>query len=82
MIFKNDQADIGPITTKLTKVSPGVYTIRGGYISQPGEWNLCTLSNVCILTNFAFHSLSLPHVSIKFINTFFVFELCQILTLG
>lgn len=40
MIFKNDQADIGPITTKLTKVSPGVYTIRGGYISQPGEWNV------------------------------------------
>ena len=40
MIFKNDQADIGPITTKLDKVSPGVYTIRGGYISQPGEWNV------------------------------------------
>jgi putative copper export protein/methionine-rich copper-binding protein CopC len=40
MIFKNDQADIGPITTKLFKVSPGVYTIRGGYISQPGEWNV------------------------------------------
>ncbi|HEX7142923.1 MAG TPA: hypothetical protein VF222_10645 [Nitrososphaeraceae archaeon] len=40
MIFKNDQADIGPITTKLTKVSPGVYTIREGYISQPGEWNV------------------------------------------
>ena len=40
MIFKNDQADIGPITTKLVKLSPGVYTIRGGYISQPGEWNV------------------------------------------
>lgn len=40
MIFKNDQADIGPITTKLDKISPGVYTIRGGYISQPGEWNV------------------------------------------
>ena len=33
MIFKNDQADIGPITTKLTKVSTGVYTIRERYIS-------------------------------------------------
>jgi hypothetical protein len=40
MIFKNDQADIGLITTKVDKVSPGVYTIRGGYISQPGEWNV------------------------------------------
>ncbi|HKO39614.1 MAG TPA: hypothetical protein VJU85_00005 [Nitrososphaeraceae archaeon] len=40
MIFKNDQADIGPITTKLSKVSPGVYAVRGGYISQPGEWNV------------------------------------------
>jgi hypothetical protein len=40
MIFKNDQADIGPITTKFDKLSPGVYAIRGGYISQPGEWNV------------------------------------------
>jgi putative copper export protein/methionine-rich copper-binding protein CopC len=40
MIFKNNQADIGPITTKLNKLSPGVYTVRGGYISQPGEWNV------------------------------------------
>jgi len=37
MIFKNDQADIGPITTTLKPVSTGVYTITGGYISQPGE---------------------------------------------
>ncbi len=40
MIFKNDQADIGPITTKLNQISPGVYAITGGYISQPGEWNV------------------------------------------
>jgi hypothetical protein len=40
MIFKNNQADIGPITTSLKPVSTGVYTIFGGYISQPGEWNI------------------------------------------
>ena len=40
MIFKNDQADIGPITTNLKPVSTSVYTITGGYISQPGEWNI------------------------------------------
>ena len=40
MIFKNEQADIGPITTSLKPVSTGVYTITGGYISQPGEWNI------------------------------------------
>ena len=40
MIFKNAQADIGPISTSLKPVSAGVYTITGGYISQPGEWNI------------------------------------------
>ncbi|MGE5635158.1 MAG: copper resistance CopC/CopD family protein [Deltaproteobacteria bacterium] len=40
MIFKNDQADIGPITAKLNQISPGIYAITGGYISQPGEWNV------------------------------------------
>jgi nitrogen fixation protein FixH len=40
MIFKNDEADIGPITTNLKPISPGVYTIIGGYISQPGQWNI------------------------------------------
>lgn len=40
MIFKNDQADIGPITTTLKPVSTGVYTVTGGYISQPGVWNI------------------------------------------
>jgi copper transport protein len=40
MIFKNAQADIGPITSSLKPVSAGVYTITGGYISQPGEWNI------------------------------------------
>ena len=40
MIFKNDQADIAPITASLKPVSTGVYAITGGYISQPGEWNI------------------------------------------
>ena len=40
MIFKNDQTGIGPITTTLKPVSTGVYTITGGYISQPGVWNI------------------------------------------
>ena len=40
MIFKNEQADIGPITKKLDQISPGIYAITGGYISQPGEWNI------------------------------------------
>jgi len=40
MIFKNEQADIGPITKKLNQISPGIYVITGGYISQPGEWSI------------------------------------------
>lgn len=40
MIFKNDQADIGPITVNLKKITPGIYSITGGYLSQPGEWNI------------------------------------------
>lgn len=40
MIFRNDQADIGPITTNLKPISAGVYSITGGYISQPGQWNI------------------------------------------
>ena len=40
MIFKNEQADIGPITKKLNQISPGIYVTTGGYISQPGEWNI------------------------------------------
>ena len=34
MIFKNDQADIGPITKKLDQISPGIYAITGGYLSH------------------------------------------------
>jgi hypothetical protein len=40
MIFKNEQANIGPITKKLDQISPGLYAITGGYLSQPGEWNI------------------------------------------
>ena len=40
MIFNNEQEDIGPITKKLNQISPGIYVITGGYISQPGEWDI------------------------------------------
>jgi hypothetical protein len=40
MVFKNDQADIGPITANLKSISTGVYAITGGYISQPGDWKI------------------------------------------
>ena len=40
MVFKNDQADIGPITANLKSISTGVYSITGGYISQPGDWKI------------------------------------------
>ena len=50
MIFKNEQADIGPITKKLNQISPGIYAITGGYISQPGEWNIAmTVSDLQIM---------------------------------
>jgi copper transport protein len=44
MIFKNEQADIGPITKKLNQISPSIYAITGGYISQPGEWNIAMVA--------------------------------------
>ena len=48
MIFKNDQADIGPIIAKLNQISPGIYAITGGYISQPGEWNVAIAAQEAI----------------------------------
>jgi hypothetical protein len=40
MVFKNDKADIGPITANLNKIQPSVFAVTGGYIGQPGEWNI------------------------------------------
>jgi hypothetical protein len=40
LVFKNEQADIGPITANLNQTNPGVYTVIGGYLSQPGQWDI------------------------------------------
>ncbi|HEY7082852.1 MAG TPA: hypothetical protein VH500_24435, partial [Nitrososphaeraceae archaeon] len=40
MVFKNDKADIGPITANLNKIQPNVFAVTGGYIGQQGEWNI------------------------------------------
>jgi copper transport protein len=40
MQFTNDQADIGPIVVNLNKISEGVYSIIGGYLSQKGNWTV------------------------------------------
>jgi copper transport protein len=40
MTFTNTVANIGPIVANLQKLSPGVYSITGAYISQPGDWDI------------------------------------------
>jgi methionine-rich copper-binding protein CopC len=40
MIFNNKQAGLGPISAELTKVGEGQYSESGGYLSQPGEWEV------------------------------------------
>ena len=40
MIFKNEQADIGPIVATMNKIQPNIFTVTGGFIGQPGEWNV------------------------------------------
>ncbi len=42
MQFTNDQANIGPIVVNLKKISDGVYSIFGGYLSQKGNWTVQT----------------------------------------
>ena len=42
MQFTNDQANIGPIVVNLKKISEGVYSIFGGYLSQKGNWSVQT----------------------------------------
>ena len=39
-IFNNKQAGIGPISAELTKTGEGQYSGSGGYLSQPGEWEV------------------------------------------
>ena len=38
--FTNDAADIGPIVVPLNKISEGVFSIFGGYLSQQGNWTV------------------------------------------
>ena len=40
LIFNNKQAGLGPISTELTKVDEGEYSRSGGYLSQPGKWEV------------------------------------------
>lgn len=42
MQFTNDQANIGSIVVNLKKISEGVYSIFGGYLSQKGNWSVQT----------------------------------------
>jgi putative copper export protein/methionine-rich copper-binding protein CopC len=38
--FKKKDGSLGPIIAKLQRTSPGVYSIVGGYLSQPGQWDM------------------------------------------
>ncbi|MGH9953934.1 MAG: copper resistance CopC family protein [Nitrososphaeraceae archaeon] len=40
MVFSNKQAGLGPISVELSKVGEGEYSESGGYLSQPGEWEV------------------------------------------
>lgn len=42
LIFSNKQAGLGPISAELAKVGEGKYSRSGGYLSQPGEWEVKT----------------------------------------
>jgi copper transport protein len=38
--FKKSDGSLGPIIAKLQKINPSVYSIVGGYLSQPGQWDM------------------------------------------
>lgn len=40
MQFTNTESNIGPIVAKLAKKGEGQYSVTGGYLSQPGEWEI------------------------------------------
>ena len=40
LVFNNKQAGLGPISAELTKTGEGQYSGSGGYLSQPGEWDV------------------------------------------
>jgi methionine-rich copper-binding protein CopC len=43
LIFSNKQAGLGPTSAELAKVGEGEYSGSGGYLSQPGEWEVKTM---------------------------------------
>ncbi|HYA84185.1 MAG TPA: copper resistance protein CopC [Candidatus Bathyarchaeia archaeon] len=43
IVFNNAAADITNEVANLQKIRPGIFSVTGGYISQPGEWDM-TLS--------------------------------------
>ena len=40
LIFSNKQAGLGPISAELKKTDEGQYVGSGGYLSQPGKWDV------------------------------------------
>jgi copper transport protein len=38
--FKKSDGSLGPIIAKLQKINPGVFSAIGGYLSQPGQWDM------------------------------------------
>jgi hypothetical protein len=40
IVFGNTAADISNVVANLHKIRPGVFSVTGAYISQPGEWDI------------------------------------------
>ena len=40
LTFTNTVADISNEVANLQKIRPGVYSVTGGYLNQPGEWDI------------------------------------------
>jgi hypothetical protein len=40
IVFANAAADISNVVANLQKIKPGVFSVTGAYISQPGEWDI------------------------------------------
>jgi putative copper export protein/methionine-rich copper-binding protein CopC len=38
--FTNTAADISNVVANLKKIGPGVFSVTGAYVSQPGEWDI------------------------------------------
>ena len=40
IVFSNTAADISNVVANLQKIGPGVFSVTGAYVSQPGEWDI------------------------------------------